>query len=1233
MNPLLKKLNAINAHQKTIEPLQEWYLIKIKARKEEVMKQIETQINILSSTAYEALSSKELEKNKDGWNILNNLIEVIKNEDWDINAAAENISNLTPFIEMGTEPVISYLLSKLEPELTEHERQILMKIFVGNPTDEEIIAILRNKEVKIKERTAYLILLRHHKDPNRKALLDNIISSKEFRGKIRIYAFTWYSSQYFHAENENKFEEMIELLADEAKNLIGDAIASDDDAKIEQLFNDIYLQDEEAKVLVMATLLVLQKEAGSFSSSENFLKTAKRISNARVRAYWGNATSGFTLGGGLLEGREKKTALFFQIVAHELGHRILWDQHNYSSNNLKAGIIHEFISDIHTFLFTNVFKGLGLDAQNFMKIFNYNFHYNTFESAIYYSNEVHEGGRAQLAAIQKQVAEINWEVFLSVCFEVLKSEKNRGKELEEIVKLVLNEYFKKGIKVTQVEASKKSAGFTRYALRSGGIRIFSSDRIQDLIQKFSTIPASILDKWLREIEFDKKHPILYKLYTIFGVIWEVVYQILGVNMLAQTFLVKKGIAGEVKHAGKWTLVGITIFSFAVTGGIIASNLGMSAVIPAIAAVVAWSLASAYVFSGAHKGRTPLQKAVLFGVGFILAGVLVAPAIFVLMGMPIPIIGDFSFPWIGGISNLGDGMAGGIGTISNLGKALMFGLIANMVLHSSWNAFVTLIVHNLGRLFEQFGFIALGKFLQKAPAADISADADKDEDKRSFQIPGSRPFGQGYTLSKNVPQSEEKYQIAKARNERILDYYHESLGIIDDKSDEMRQTYQEVKEMTDLILQAAGLNPNYFIVHLVETEQVNAFILSHSNHIFINVGLLKYLINKGGAKDALAFVIAHEITHILQNREDVDDGKANLAKTIKDIPETYVERYTDEYDADWRAIKLLDKVYEQSNGKIGFALSEAQFLFKRISEDLEKESKDPTLNFLKKLSQRFGTHPQIKERIRRLENLLNNFYWRSFFKEPTPFSDGARNEILQGSQNLNFREAVKNMNTLDDFKFLLNNKVKSIEDLEYLLIYAYEKSKTSADLPFKDAYLLADLKADQWVAKDRSLLPYYVFIFTSIQRFTGYSSIVYDDQKEQLKNTIRNLNFEQLHKLLKIKLPAIVECNTSSEYFNYKYWFYGLSRGSQYSLHDNFVEIWIDSVMEEIEDRIEKENIPIQMILEMAAALESHRQRIKQVKPKLQEDVKDGQSIVHFSDGVGFLSIQDISRKRRKWRKM
>jgi len=35
----------------------------------------------------------------------------------------------------------------------------------------------------------------------------------------------------------------------------------------------------------------------------------------------------------------------------------------------------------------------------------------------------------------------------------------------------------------------------------------------------------------------------------------------------------------------------------------------------------------------------------------------------------------------------------------------------------------------------------------------------------------------------------------------------------------------------------------------------------------------------------------------------------------------------------------------------------------------------------------------------------------------------------------------------------------------------------------------------------------------------------------------------------------------------------------------------------------------------------------------EEDVKDGQSIVHFSDGVGFLSIQDISRKRRKWRKM
>ena len=472
-------------------------------------------------------------------------------------------------------------------------------------------------------------------------------------------------------------------------------------------------------------------------------------------------------------------------------------------------------------------------------------------------------------------------------------------------------------------------------------------------------------------------------------------------------------------------------------------------------------------------------------------------------------------------------------------------------------------------------------------------------------PGQRKIGDGYTLEMSVPESEKKYHLRPEQRHKFIDYLYETVGIIDSASSELPATYSEVKEIVDLLLQAADLNPEYFIFHFVDSSATNAFVIRYSNHIFVNVGLVDYLIRKDGTKDALAWVLAHEITHIVQFRSDVEEGKAEFPKDWKDAAETYIASYADEYDADWRALKLLERVYEMTDGKQGFSISQASFFFKRLDEDLEEYEREyPDRPAWKRAKTKFGTHPQIKERIRRLEKIMDSLYWRSYFKEPTPFSDELIREVRDRTRRERFREDVKNMRTLEDFEDLLK-RISNIDELEFLITWTYELSKSNVVyFNFNEAFELADKKVDAFIEQTPELLPYYLFIFSSLARFTGYMSIDYDQHKSLVKRSLGKLSYEQLHSLLKIKLPPILVTSTEREYFEYKYEFYGL-RGSatkkgQEIKWENFMEIWIDAIMEEINKSAETQPLSAKEALTLADTLEMHRQRGKQVRPRLME---------------------------------
>lgn len=466
----------------------------------------------------------------------------------------------------------------------------------------------------------------------------------------------------------------------------------------------------------------------------------------------------------------------------------------------------------------------------------------------------------------------------------------------------------------------------------------------------------------------------------------------------------------------------------------------------------------------------------------------------------------------------------------------------------------------------------------------------------FVPPGERRMGDGYTLNVPLSPQDEKYQVDPESRHRDIDYYHESNGLIDAASGEMPLAYKEVRRVVDLLLDAAGLDPGKFLFHFQESEELNAIVI-HSNHIVVNTELLRYLLDRGGTLDTLAFVLAHEITHIVQNREDVDQDKVNIPKNWK---ESHVDNYINEYDADWRALKLLDKVHEKSGGKEGFALERAPFLFKEFIKDMETrpESTD-LLSFYSELSMKFGTHPQLQERVRRLENLIHHFYWRSTFRTPTPFSLDFERDVQTGSHRSRFRRDVESVSSLPAFDELLS-RVTSIEELEYLIVNVYERcGQGKGPFDFNVAFQSADQKMDEWISQRTDLFPYYLFIFSSLGRFTGMNGLDYDRQKQIIQNQLRGLEMDQLRDLLKIQLPPVLETEEGTPYYEYKYWFYGMKekkgdRGS--GVRESFVEIWMDSLMEAIEGKIADQGASPEVILSLESDLEVHRQRIDYVRP-------------------------------------
>jgi len=285
---------------------------------------------------------------------------------------------------------------------------------------------------------------------------------------------------------------------------------------------------------------------------------------------------------------------------------------------------------------------------------------------------------------------------------------------------------------------------------------------------------------------------------------------------------------------------------------------------------------------------------------------------------------------------------------------------------------------------------------------------------------------GYADRPGVHNSEE----LKQRHEKFLEKYNATNNLIDESDSEFGEVYQEVRVIFNALISAAGLNPASFKMLLSDEGEPNAFYLRGSNVFVVNVGLLKLGSQDEKitlSRDAIAFVLAHEIQHLRQYRKDVLSGDFDPQMKIKIgwefITEKRKQEYLDEYDADWNAVDIMSRA--------GFNVREAPKIFRLLLKLMQSSTNSERSLYLP-----FGDHPSLEPRTLELENLVLSRYWPNSSKDATFFPEGLK---IKTSKFRDFQNRVAEMNSDQEFMDLIM-EAQDIRELALVISIGKKRRK-------------------------------------------------------------------------------------------------------------------------------------------------------------------------------------------------
>ncbi|MFH1259693.1 MAG: AarF/UbiB family protein [Elusimicrobiota bacterium] len=224
-------------------------------------------------------------------------------------------------------------------------------------------------------------------------------------------------------------------------------------------------------------------------------------------------------------------------------------------------------------------------------------------------------------------------------------------------------------------------------------------------------------------------------------------------------------------------------------------------------------------------------------------------------------------------------------------------------------------------------------------------------------------------------------------------------------------YDETKEIFDNLLNAAKLEGATLV--LLEDDKPTAFANRENNIVAVSTGLFKILKKEELTKDAIAFILAHEIRHLQQRRA-----------------ESHAESFGKEMDSDVQALDLINLA--------GYNILEATkyFIeFKEIDKTAELNSKLGTI--FTTAMELVDEHDTTERRIEDLEGIISEGNW-SKTDDTTPFSDQATEEISKETELKVILKKIEKIETFADLENLLKEVSAESEYANTVLLYGMTK---------------------------------------------------------------------------------------------------------------------------------------------------------------------------------------------------
>ena len=153
------------------------------------------------------------------------------------------------------------------------------------------------------------------------------------------------------------------------------------------------------------------------------------------------------------------------------------------------------------------------------------------------------------------------------------------------------------------------------------------------------------------------------------------------------------------------------------------------------------------------------------------------------------------------------------------------------------------------------------------------------------LPDSAPF-----VSRYLNEERSAFSSYMKDHLDVLDVKH---GLVPEDA----PVYQEINAIFGKIIKAAGIEEEKIKLHVINTDEVTAYWATDSGNFFIGLGLIKTLqryLNENGkelTQDMIAWVLAHEMRHLVQHMESKDKIAQVETKSRKTVSQQR------EYDAD------------------------------------------------------------------------------------------------------------------------------------------------------------------------------------------------------------------------------------------------------------------------------------------------------------------------------------------------